>query len=126
MRSDVPVCPSARCAKGAMLIGIVQADGSVGYLGKALPVNDEFIQITSLGRTPEKRFRFSDECATSRCKQWVEQRCGVIDNVIALAPSHPCSLPHCSIRSSCRWFLQAGSAACSVCPLVITNLEITG
>jgi len=29
-------------------------------------------------------------------------------------------LPVCGIRADCRWFAQAGAAACRVCPIVRT------
>ena len=31
------------------------------------------------------------------------------------------TLPACQIRSSCRWWLQEGKAACYRCPQMVTN-----
>jgi hypothetical protein len=35
-------------------------------------------------------------------------------------------LPHCGIRSACRWFAQVGSRACSICPHVVHTVERNG
>lgn len=116
-------CPSARCQEGAELLGIVRRDGTIAYLGQRVTVDASFVQIASEGRSPEKRFRFSDQCAERGCKQWTGTECGVIDDVIQRLPSPAPSqsLPKCSIRPECRWFNQAGSHACTVCPFVITE-----
>ena len=120
-------CPSARCEPGATLLGVVQADGTVGYITPGLTIDDDFVATARQGRAPEKRFRFAGACVESGCKQWTGTRCGVIDRVLEadLEPAEPVagrsSLPHCSIRSACRWFAQSGADACRVCPLVITD-----
>ena len=60
-----------------------------------------------------------------RCAQWTGSRCGVIDTVLTTPdrPAVPERLPHCGIRSTCRWYAQSGAEACAVCPLVITDLR---
>jgi hypothetical protein len=125
LKSDRARCPSAKCKEGAELLGVVGRDGVVAYLPRPMVIDDEFVQIASVGRDPGKRFRFSDSCVEARCKQWTGTRCGVIDEIIRRLspPATAPSLRKCAIRSTCRWFAQAGAAACSVCPLVITNLE---
>jgi hypothetical protein len=119
------LCPSYRCEDGAILLGIVQADGHVAYAAERLVVDQHFVEQASLGRTPEKRFRFSGGCVEQNCKQWTGDRCGVIDNVLIDLGANfaAADLPQCSIRSDCRWFKQSGAAACRVCPEVITELS---
>jgi hypothetical protein len=123
-------CPSARCEPGATLLGIVNADGTVGFVTPPLQIDEEFVQRAKQGRDPEKRFRFAGTCVESGCKQWTGARCGVIDRVLGAGVTGPsavasagtrASLPQCAIRSTCRWFAQSGAAACGVCPLVVTE-----
>ena len=118
-------CPSARCEPGATLLGVVEADGTVGYITPRLTVDEAFVEQASRGRAPEKRFRFAGACVESGCAQWTGSRCGVIDRVLEGGllddGAKARALPHCSIRSSCRWFEQSGAEACGVCPLVITD-----
>lgn len=123
------LCPSARCEPGAILLGIVGADGLVGYITPQVTVDDHFVGEAHKGRVPEKRFRFSQPCATTACTNWTGTRCGVIDAVMDevsernLPKPDGRFLPKCSIRSRCRWFAQIGTEACSVCPMVITDLR---
>ena len=122
MKDGPALCPSAKCEPGASLLGIVQADGKVGYLGEPLTIGEEFVERAHAGRTPERRFRFADTCVEGRCRQWTGSRCGVIDKVLKeLEAAEAEPLPRCGIRPHCRWFRQSGAAACAACPLVITD-----
>jgi hypothetical protein len=114
-------CPSGRCQEGSLLLGVVNADQSVGFIHPAIPLDEEFVERA--GTAPLRRFRFAEPCATSRCAQWTGERCGVIDEVLAEAPGQPLGapLPFCSIRRTCRWFGQSGRAACAVCRFVVTE-----
>jgi len=123
-------CPSARCEPGATLLGIVNADGTIGYITPPLQIDDEFVQRARLGRDPETRFRFAGSCVEGGCRQWTGSRCGVIDRVLDAAAALPpasvdvgmrTSLPRCAIRSTCRWFAQSGADACRVCPPIATD-----
>jgi len=124
-RPDVPqlLCPSARMKQGAVLLGIVMADGRVAFAPNRLAVNSEFESNAREGRSPEKRFRFADTCVQRGCAQWTGTRCGVIDEVSAEVPisAWQSDLPQCSIRPQCRWHHQIGSQACRACPVVITD-----
>ena len=123
------MCPSSRCEEGALLLGIVQADGTVAFTSDEIRIDAAFVQIAKQGRNPESRFRFSGPCQKKRCAQWTGNRCGVADLVIqeiseaGIAAST--LAPNCAIRTKCRWFDQAGDRACYVCPLVITDIDCT-
>ena len=118
------LCPSSRCEKGHILLGVVQGDGTVEFLSERMTLDDDFVEIARQGRSPEKRFRFASTCVRSACCQWKNGRCGVIDTVLDSAPAGAERLPQCSIRGQCRWFHQEGEKACAVCPLVITDLMV--
>src|SRR3989442_12331160 len=119
------LCPSACGEEGAILVGMVGADGVVGYVGPALKVDAEFVKAAHQGRTPESRFRFAQPCVQHRCMHWKEDRCGLIGQFkeavtqAGLSAPESKSAPHCTIRSECRWFAQLGTRACAVCPLVV-------
>jgi hypothetical protein len=117
------LCPSGTCEDGAKLLGFIQGDGTVGYFGDPLEIDQEFVDRAHLGRTPERRFRFATSCAEAGCRQWTGSRCGVIDRVQEELGESPqdASLPRCGIRAHCRWFGQNGPSACAVCPLVVTD-----
>ncbi len=120
------LCPSSRCAEGAILLGVVDGSGEVQFLPDRMAVDQDFVDIANRGRTPEKRFRFSSPCATKACKHWDGSRCGVIHEVFDSIPSEHRiqSTPHCAIRDQCRWHRQEGEEACGACPLVITDLMV--
>ena len=125
-------CPSAPAAPGGQLIGVVQQDGRVALLGKALPLDDDFLDKVRRGRAPEKRFRFSAPCLKDGCKQWSDGQCGVIRRVLSAveddaalqaeaAGTDSAPLQPCALRGACRWFAERGRPACRVCPLVVTD-----
>lgn len=115
------LCPSSHAKEGALLIGVVQGDGTVGLLGRPLIVDANFLETANKGRDPEKRFRFSAPCVKSDCRQWSSGRCGVVDKVLHMAPTEETPRGPCGIRAGCRWYSQVGAEACAVCTLVVTN-----
>lgn len=128
MASKSPLCPSARCEDGALLIGRVKADGRVGFLRKALVVNASFVSEALKGKTPEKRFRFSSPCAATKCAQWMSGHCTIPERVRQAYDSVGIEVAgegsdDCPIRTRCRWYAQAGLSACSLCPYVSTERD---
>jgi len=125
------LCPSSPCKAGALLLGIVLADGSVAFARDHIVVDKGFVQNATRegSNPPETRFRFSSPCAKGACSQWTGSRCGVIDSVmtgVRTAGLHPdnTALPDCAIRPDCRWFRQTGADACAVCNIVITETRV--
>lgn len=120
------LCPSARCEEDAYLIGIVGADGAVGYVSPLLQIDASFVREAHAGRGPERRFRFAQACAEGGCSNWDGARCQVIDRAMStkltLNLTEDAGLPACGIRRSCRWFRQSGAEACRTCPLIVTDL----
>jgi hypothetical protein len=120
------LCPSSNCREGAGILGIVEENGQVVFMKKKLVVNEEFIQIARLGRSPEKRFRFFGTCVKGGCEQWKENRCSLIDQFVNTSTkssdtSQDKKIPNCLIRNDCRWFNQWGYEACKICPLIVTD-----
>lgn len=120
------LCPSARCEPGALLLGIVQANGEIAFTPDRIEIDDDFVKTARHGRTPESRFRFASHCRQGGCERWRDGRCGVVDAIVTEAGESDfagvAELPNCSVRDSCRWFAQSGAGACGICPLVITEL----
>ena len=119
-------CPSARCAPGNTLLGVVGADGRVSNLKTTLTLDEEFVAAAEAAGRPEARMRFAGNCVTSGCSQWTGSRCGVIDRVLGHLENEidalkSDALPPCTIRGTCRWFAQIGDTACAACPLVVTD-----
>jgi hypothetical protein len=113
-------CPSAPLHESSKLLGIVNQEGEVAILPQPLAVDENFIENALEGRTPEKRFRFTNKCVKSACQQWNGDSCGVIKTVLEKIEEQywKTELPACGIRDTCRWFFQEGGNACKVCPLV--------
>lgn len=116
------LCPSADCAEGAILLGVVASDGRVAYLTPELRIDQDFVETASAGRRPDARFRFAAPCAQGLCGHWTGNRCGLVEEVVS-SESAPrgAVLPRCSIRPRCRWFAEQGSEACRRCSLVIRS-----
>ena len=119
-------CPSAPPEPGSALLGIVTAPGQVAYLNPGIPATQEMIDsLAKSGIAIENRLRFSGGCMEHHCVQWAGKpgagRCGLIDHALeALSTAESlATLPHCSIRGTCRWFAQHKRAACAVCPEII-------
>jgi hypothetical protein len=118
------LCPSAPADVKAILLGVIQSDGSVAFIKDRMEVTREFLDVAAKGRAPETRFRFSSTCIGSACAQWTNGRCSIPERLADMIPSSETAdtlLPNCSIRAQCRWFHQRGSDACRICPLVITR-----
>jgi hypothetical protein len=119
------MCPSNKCKPGSKLLGIRQENGTVSILPDPLPIDENFINTVNQDDVrPEQKFRFTNKCVETGCSQWNGKGCGVIDQVIQYLEHipHNATLPKCSIRPSCRWFLQTGANACKICPYIITEI----
>lgn len=64
------LCPSAPVDVKAILLGVVQPDGSVAFIKDRIEVTREFLDIAAKDRAPETHFRFSSVCVGGACKQW--------------------------------------------------------
>ena len=120
--SEGKSCPSAPCVEGALLVGVRTESGRLAYVQPPTRIDAAFVERARAKGRPEARFRFSLPCSESACPQWTGTGCGVVDHVLAEeGPQAAAPLPHCAIRSTCRWYSQRGADACSVCPLVVAD-----
>lgn len=117
-------CPSAEPKAGAVLLGVVKQNGEVNLLSQRIEIDETFIETALQGRDLGQRFRFASPCAAKGCANWSGHHCMVLDIARQLAHIEPLSqftLPACSIRDSCRWFMQDGADACHICPKINTG-----
>jgi len=108
------------------VIGVVNADGTVGYIRDRLEASSAFLEAAAEVGPPELRYRFSAPCQQSACGQWHDGCCTLPGRLAALVPSEEQRgdddrLPRCAIRARCRWFAQSGADACGICPVVGTR-----
>ena len=116
-------CPSHQCVSGSQLIGIVQADGSVAFLGNPQPIDQQFVAVAAQGRAPELQFRFANNCAQSACANWAGNCCGIAARIAAAVAVDTQNLPDCGIRAECRWYSERGAHACAACPQIVRGAE---
>lgn len=116
-------CPSGRCREGARVIAFVGQGERLTFVRPALPVDEAFVTAADASGDVGRRFRFAEPCQEAGCAQWTGSSCGVIERLLVAPDAGDLDpdLPRCDIRRSCRWFAQAGGAACGVCPYVLTD-----
>ena len=118
-----PLCPSAQPdMQDARVIGVLSGEARsprVAYLEPGVSL--EPAMRAALGPLqPTEVFRFAARCEEHRCGHFDGQRCTLALRLEAsLAPVVE-RLPACSIRPSCRWFLERGPEICRRCPQVVT------
>lgn len=130
MAGEIPggrhTCPSAPCAPGSTILGVIGSDGRLRHIRTPMVVDADFVATAKARGAPEARMRFASTCEEAGCTQWTGSACGVIERVLdRLAevgdPQAAEPLPPCPIRATCRWFDQRGEAACKACTLVVTD-----
>ena len=117
-------CPSApHQHPEARLLGVVleeEGEARVAYLDKGTALPDDF-DADALGIDPGHALRFSAPCANHGCGQWRDGGCGLGKAIIAqLAPVVDVA-PSCTLRKTCRWYTENGTASCVRCPQVTTR-----
>lgn len=117
-------CPSAPAGiPGALAFGVVDHTSTppeVMYLEEPLPV-DEGLLALSAPLEPREVFRFSAPCQASQCAHWSGHDCQLVERIVRLVPAASLVTPPCQVRSTCRWFAQAGRSACVRCEHVVTK-----
>jgi hypothetical protein len=131
MKKIGDLCPSARARHGALLVGIVQGDGTVAFLEEKVVVDPSLFREMTRGRDPEYRFRFASGCRRDNCLNWENGGCGLLkraesDLGLGSIARVQTDLPACSIRERCVWYSQHGAEACNTCRYVVTKVDSEG
>lgn len=118
------MCPSAQPGMAnPRLIGVVthEEEGPrVAYLAEEVPLTEEV--LVQIGPAePGQVFRIAAHCEEKRCTHFDGHDCRLASRIVRSLPAVVDELPHCLIRSTCRWYTQEGKAACFRCPQVVTQ-----
>jgi hypothetical protein len=120
----IPLCPSAQTDwPGAVAFGVVAGsveEPRVRHLAEPLPVTDQLLAMTHPLRATEV-LRIAAPCAGSACVHFDGENCQLVTRITRLLPVVADALPPCSIRPTCRWWLQEGKSACMRCPQIVTD-----
>jgi len=116
------LCPSAPVKKGLDVFAYFDDKKDLQYLEETEPITVVMIDELKLSSTSTS-LRAAMPCATKGCINWDGSRCSVPDqmNYLLKEKIKPNPILSCAIRTSCRWYAQEGIAACSICPLVVTD-----
>jgi hypothetical protein len=119
------LCPSATTIDlKAQIFGVLTTtngpDLRVGYLKKAVPATPELLAASAPAK-PAEVFRAATPCSEGSCAHFDGTNCQLATRVAAMLQPVVGALPICAIRRECRWFRQAGGAACVRCPQVATE-----
>ena len=117
------MCPSAQPEiPGSVAFGVIKGSAEnprVAWIERPVPVTSELLALTS-PVAPTQVLRIAAPCQEQACCHFDGTDCRLATRLVQLIPAVVESLPPCRIRPDCRWFLQEGSAACRVCPQVVT------
>lgn len=126
MSSALTRCPSAQPGmEEASVLGVIlpsESGNKVAYIKEAIPAGA--VLGLAAPAAPTEVFRFSARCEERKCLHFDGVACNLASRIVSRLPAVVDRLPACTIRRSCRWFDQEGSAACFRCPQVIT--AVTG
>ena len=117
------MCPSAQPEiPGSVAFGVITGSSEnprVAWIERPVPVTSELLALTS-PVAPTQVLRIAAPCQEQACCHFDGTDCRLATRLVQLIPAVVESLPACRIRPDCRWFIQEGSAACRVCPQVVT------
>jgi hypothetical protein len=117
------MCPSAQPEiAGSVAFGVVAgtpANPQVAWIESPVPVTRELLALTAPVE-PTQVLRIAAPCQEKACCHFDGTDCRLATRLVQLLPAVVDTLPPCRIRPDCRWFRQEGSAACRVCPQVVT------
>jgi hypothetical protein len=124
--SDQPYsCPSAQPdAEEARVFGIVGGDVGqprLSYLEKDVAIPEEML-VPPAGISPTRIFRFAGTCIGGACAQFGGGQCQLGTKISRMLDPVTDVAPACTIRATCRWFAENGTAACMRCPQVVTTV----
>jgi len=120
-RTGAAWCPSgAAYAPESVVLGVrSRVDGPVDYLADPVPAAS-VLDLVPQDIEPRRVLRFASYCVTE-CLNRRGDDCTLIERVVATYPEEGAEgVPRCHLRADCKWWGQAGIAACRRCPAVAT------
>lgn len=118
-------CPSAPAEAGvALVFGVVGGEANapeLQYLSEPVPLTPELSSLAD-GIQPEEVYRMTSRCQEQRCQHFTGSSCRLGQRLRDELPAVTSELPACSIRATCRWFQEQGTAICFRCPAVVTQV----
>lgn len=104
------LCPSQAPEEGTLVIGVIRDDGSIARTSEPRPVP------VDLTNAQQARLRLAGPCRRTGCDYWAGS-CQLAGAIVVRGGVDG-DLPPCHIRNRCRWSIEQGAAACSVCDVV--------
>jgi hypothetical protein len=107
---------------GSVAFGVVGGTAEqprVSWIEKPVPVTEDLLALTG-PVPPTQVLRLAAPCQENACSHFDGADCRLATKLVQLIPAVTQSLPPCRIRPDCRWFVQEGRAACTVCPQIVT------
>jgi len=121
--TDGTSCPSAQPdMENARIFGVLSGDlgaPRVAYLAHDAVV-DEATLASLDGVAPTEVFRFSAKCEERRCSHYDGVHCTLAERIKSALKPVVDRLPPCTVRPTCRWYLEQGGEICLRCPQVVT------
>jgi hypothetical protein len=109
--------------EGARIFGVISGTAEaprVSYLRSSTTVGPDTLQHLG-GLKPTEVFRYAATCEERRCSHFDGARCTLVSRIVRFLDPVTTTLPPCTIRPTCRWYAEEGSAACFRCPQVVTS-----
>jgi hypothetical protein len=107
---------------GSVAFGVVGGTAEqprVSWIEKPVPVTEDLLALTG-PVPPTQVLRLAAPCQENACSHFDGADCRLATKLVQLIPAVTQSPPPCRIRPDCRWFVQEGRAACTVCPQIVT------
>ena len=110
----VILCPSYPFGTSARIIAKrPRTSRSFRYLDKQAP-SPSIDEGLNKKVTGSRDVRVSGQCVTSRCSHWTGSSCQ-LGSAVASVQLRVRPPKNCSIRESCRWYLENSDNACKTC-----------
>ncbi len=122
MSNKKVLCPASELGRDTWIIGAIQADGVVRFIGKPVPAIAEFRTQANKRGQPEQYFRFASACRRHDCDKWKEGACSVAGALRRTVQANPRlkeqEAPACGMREHCLWERSCGPLVCRACRYV--------
>lgn len=117
------LCPSfdPKIPSLGIIFAVVVGDAAnprVVHLPEPIPLSEDIFNVIAPFH-PSEVFRIASTCIRGRCKNFENDLCH-LGKAVASDPGNLKGYSECSVRGSCRWWIQEGRSACEGCSGVVT------